>query len=66
MRAEAQTGIQTQSSYRDGSGSGLGLSIVRQLVDLHDGQVEASLPEEGGLRVTISIPFTHERQAVSP
>ena len=59
-RAEAQTGTHTQSSYRDGSGSGLGLSIVRQLVELHDGQVEASLPEEGGLQVTITLPAAAE------
>jgi signal transduction histidine kinase len=55
-RAEPQSGIRTQGSYRESSGSGLGLSIVRQLVDLHDGRVEASLPEEGGLRVTITLP----------
>jgi len=40
----------------DGGGSGLGLSIVRQLVDLHGGRVEASLPEDGGLQVTVSLP----------
>jgi two-component system sensor histidine kinase BaeS len=38
------------------SGSGLGLSIVRQIVELHGGRVEASLPEEGGLQVTIILP----------
>lgn len=37
-------------------GSGLGLSIVRQLVELHGGRVEASLPQEGGLRVTVTLP----------
>jgi len=40
----------------DGGGSGLGLSIVRQLVDLHGGRVEASLPKNGGLQVTVSLP----------
>ncbi len=48
--------VRDHSVYRDGSGSGLGLSIVRQLVELHGGQVQASLPEEGGLRVTITLP----------
>lgn len=41
---------------RNGGGSGLGLSIVWQLVELHGGQVVASLPEEGGLRVTVTLP----------
>jgi len=55
-RAEVQAGVKTPGSYRESSGSGLGLSIVRQLVELHDGRVEASLPDEGGLRVTITLP----------
>jgi signal transduction histidine kinase len=38
------------------SGSGLGLSIVRQIVELHGGRVEAALPDEGGLQVTIILP----------
>lgn len=41
---------------RSESGSGLGLSIVKQLVELHGGQVEASLPESGGLQVSIRLP----------
>lgn len=49
-----------KEDYRDGSGSGLGLSIVRQLVELHNGRVEASLPEGGGLRVTITLPAAGE------
>jgi signal transduction histidine kinase len=48
--------VRDHTAYRDGSGSGLGLSIVRQLVELHGGQVAASLPQEGGLRVTITLP----------
>lgn len=56
VRADVQTRSQSQSAYRDGGGSGLGLSIVRQLVELHGGRVEASLPEQGGLQVTITLP----------
>jgi signal transduction histidine kinase len=55
-RGTAQPGTQTEGTYRESSGSGLGLSIVRQLVELHHGRVEASLPKEGGLRVTITLP----------
>ncbi len=46
-----------RSRSRNDSGSGLGLSIVKQLVELHGGQVSASLPESGGLQVTISLPM---------
>ena len=41
---------------RNDSGSGLGLSIVKQLVELHGGQVQAGLPESGGLQVTVWLP----------
>jgi signal transduction histidine kinase len=41
---------------RSDSGSGLGLSIVKQLIELHGGQVQADLPESGGLQVTVWLP----------
>ena len=41
---------------RNDSGSGLGLSIVKQLVQLHGGQVQANLPESGGLEVAVRLP----------
>jgi signal transduction histidine kinase len=40
------------------AGSGLGLSIVRQIVELHGGRVQASLPDEGGMQVTIILPVS--------
>ncbi len=45
-----------RSRSRSDSGSGLGLTIVKQLVELHGGQVQAALPESGGLQVTIRLP----------
>jgi signal transduction histidine kinase len=52
-----------RSRSRNASGSGLGLSIVRQLVELHGGQVQATLPESGGLRVSIWLPLASGESA---
>jgi signal transduction histidine kinase len=41
---------------RSDRGSGLGLSIVRAIVDAHDGTVIARPREEGGLTVTVEFP----------
>ncbi|MFG1703145.1 sensor histidine kinase [Nonomuraea sp. M3C6] len=41
---------------RSFKGAGLGLSIVRAIVDAHGGQVTAVAPPEGGLRVTVRLP----------
>ncbi|MEU8324071.1 ATP-binding protein [Nonomuraea sp. NPDC048881] len=38
------------------NGSGLGLSIVRAVVQAHGGEVTATPREGGGLSVTISLP----------
>ncbi|MDQ2838877.1 MAG: HAMP domain-containing histidine kinase [Actinomycetota bacterium] len=39
-------------------GAGLGLSIVRAIVDAHHGSIDASAQPAGGLRVAISLPAT--------
>ncbi|MEV4419859.1 HAMP domain-containing sensor histidine kinase [Patulibacter sp. NPDC049589] len=41
---------------RHGTGSGLGLSIVRAVVDAHGGSTRIEAPETGGLDVTVSLP----------
>jgi two-component system OmpR family sensor kinase len=38
-------------------GSGLGLSIVKQVVDLHGGKITLDTPAGGGLRVEIGLPL---------
>ena len=48
FRAEA-------SRDRKTGGSGLGLMIVRQVVELHGGRVRAANRAEGGLRVTLDF-----------
>ena len=40
------------------SGAGLGLSIVRAIVDAHHGAIQATALSAGGLRVEISLPAT--------
>jgi two-component system sensor histidine kinase MprB len=47
------------------NGSGLGLAIVKQVVESHGGTVEASLPEDGGLQVTLQFPAAAEPLALA-
>lgn len=39
-----------------GVGYGLGLAITRQAIERHGGRVWASLPENGGLAITLELP----------
>jgi signal transduction histidine kinase len=41
-------------------GAGLGLSIVRAIVDAHFGSIEAHAQPDGGLMVAISLPAMAE------
>jgi signal transduction histidine kinase len=45
-----------KSRSRRSGGSGLGLSIVNQLVQLHGGSVKVTTPENGGCRVDVLLP----------
>ncbi len=44
-------------------GAGLGLSIVRAIVDAHQGSIAATAQPAGGLRVEISLPATASQAA---
>jgi PAS domain S-box-containing protein len=49
------------------SGMGVGLAVVQQLVDLHQGTVTASSEGAGkGARFTITLPLSSEPEAKSP
>jgi PAS domain S-box-containing protein len=43
------------------AGMGLGLYISRQIVELHDGTIEAEFPEDGGTRFVITLPLMQTR-----
>jgi len=45
-----------RSRSRDSGGSGLGLAIVRSAIESCGGEAKASLPENGGLAVTLRLP----------
>jgi two-component system, OmpR family, sensor histidine kinase CpxA len=48
---------------RETGGSGLGLAIVRSAMEACGGEVHASLPPGGGLRVTLQLPKALDAQA---
>jgi signal transduction histidine kinase len=45
-----------QSRARHTGGAGLGLAIVRQLVEAHGGEIAISGAPSGGARVVVSLP----------
>ncbi|WP_448211004.1 sensor histidine kinase [Colwellia sp. MEBiC06753] len=44
-------------------GSGVGLSIVRHIVDIHHGQISCQRSRLGGLSITINFPTLNEEEA---
>jgi two-component system sensor histidine kinase BaeS len=46
----------SRQNDQSGSGSGLGLAIARSIVEMHNGKIQASTPEGGGLRISILLP----------
>ncbi|MFC5406399.1 ATP-binding protein [Cohnella soli] len=45
-----------KSRERERGGSGLGLSIVQKIVDMHDGEIAASNRPQGGAQFAVSLP----------
>lgn len=45
-----------QDKSRSVEGNGLGLSIVKRIVDLHQGRIDVVSREEGGSRFTVHLP----------
>ncbi|WP_199443287.1 sensor histidine kinase [Umezawaea beigongshangensis] len=43
-------------AHQNVPGSGLGLSIVRQIVERVDGSIRVESPDDGGLRIVVEIP----------
>ncbi|WP_186441127.1 ATP-binding protein [Desulfamplus magnetovallimortis] len=46
-----------KSRSRELGGSGLGLSICKQIVEKHQGEISASHSSHGGLKITVQLPL---------
>ena len=55
-----------QARDRESGGYGLGLAIAQRTVALHSGQIEAENLPEGGLCVTIRLPYENDDSQSSP
>lgn len=49
---------------RDKGGTGIGLSVVKELVTAHDGETSLHAEEGGGARFVVRLPLANSRQAV--
>ncbi len=50
------------SRNRQVAGSGLGLSICKNIVDAHQGEISAQHSPLGGLKIVITLPFNKQQQ----
>jgi signal transduction histidine kinase len=53
-----------RSRSRKTGGFGLGLSIAKAVVTAHQGDIRLEAPEEGGLRVTVSLPARSQTESI--
>lgn len=52
------------SRSRETGGTGLGLVVAREVVRVHEGDIELSNLAEGGLKVTVTLPYEPETDHV--
>jgi signal transduction histidine kinase len=56
----------SQDARQAGAGVGLGLSLVRNFIELHDGKVELESEEGVGTKVTCTLPARDVEESLQP
>ena len=54
----------SRTDLKEHGGSGIGLSFVKEMVDLHNGKIYASPSPLGGTRFTMEIPLTQSSETI--
>jgi len=52
------------NEYRSKEGFGIGLAVVNELVELHDGNIDVASEVNKGTTFTISLPFNLDKEAI--
>ena len=50
----------SRTSLREHGGSGIGLSFVKEIVDLHYGKIRVEVSDLGGSKFTVSLPLSQD------
>ena len=56
-----ETGTQKSSDVQDDRGAGLGLTLVKNIIELHDGTIDIKSQPKKGTSITLTLPLTAKK-----